>query len=864
MVDPTGGIASSGAANLAGSTIGWARNKVQAHRAINRAIRQSGLHPGTYSTTIVAWLKGGGVRHLGSGEAATSLTAAVRAKSGNSKHPSEETLGKLANNLRITLNELEQGTFKAALDTARHDATIAAIKRMHNDVVETDINNFAVVRTGTEIAEWVHSPNHWRTLCSHLTDGQHPKYGKREHDEVLDGRLYIAAAAESDIWESAVILAGPSKSGKTRSLLEAIARFVDDYPLVKVVQPLPNKLHAALAIANKYGLSPNQPGTVNVILIDDLQFVPDRTAITGQSTLLDQLDSSQPWPRLLEWTLTPTREIVIVAATTWPSLTTTLDQASRSSSAEAIADQFERRWLTINDTWTATEFNELDAAFRTALSDEFGEERRVASTSAGKPIVQRRLTNLSAYNDASNPNLELDTLRRAQMVKALLAFALRRHDPTKSDLLEMYRTLSLVTDGFEHAFQWATTSPLSGSWAIANETTSGGFRLADYLWEQAAERYSEELVRDNAFREGATAKELLGTAEGLYQLDQQLAVSLVLQHIANSDYVDETPIAWFSLGVSENDAGRVDEARDWYRKVIESEHRDQTPRAMINLGVIESDAGRVPEARDWYRKAIDSEHPDYAPKALYNLGVLVRDAGHFDEARIWFQNAIDSGHPDYAPKAMDNLGVLESIAGRFDEARMWFQSAIDSDHPDNAPTAMYNLGYLESDAGRFDEARTWYRKAIDSGHPDYAPQAMVNLGVFESGVGHLAEACRWYRRAIDSGHPDHALKAANALGVAYRDAGRFDGARAWFQKAIDSGHPEQATIAMINLGFLEYSADHTDAARKWWRKAADLGQPELAAQALNNLRALASQVEHMDPDNTRPHDAGTVDPTEDK
>ena len=269
------------------------------------------------------------------------------------------------------------------------------------------------------------------------------------------------------------------------------------------------------------------------------------------------------------------------------------------------------------------------------------------------------------------------------------------------------------------------------------------------------------------------------------------------------------------------------EARTWYTRAADAGHT----MAQYNLGVLLADRLDPPdlaEARTWYTRAAEAGHTS----ARYNLGMLLADRldpPDLPEARTWYTKAAEAGHTI----AQYNLGVL--LADRLDppepgEARTWYTKAAEAGHT----MAQYNLGVLLAD--RLDPpdlaaARTWYTHAAQAGHTG----AQYNLGVLLAtrlDPPDLAEARTWYTRAAEAGH----ISAQNNLGVLLAtllDPPDLAGARTWWTRAAEAGH----TGAQNNLGVLLATLlDPPDlaGARAWWTRAAEAGQPE-AREALAEL-----------------------------
>ena len=323
--------------------------------------------------------------------------------------------------------------------------------------------------------------------------------------------------------------------------------------------------------------------------------------------------------------------------------------------------------------------------------------------------------------------------------------------------------------------------------------------IPDHYWSMVLDRATPDDVA--AIGETAYTRNAIGPA---------IAAN---QKAADSGNTD----AMVNLGVllaDRLDPPDLDGAQAWYRRAADAGNTD----AMVNLGVLLADRLDPPDldgAQAWYRRAADAGNTD----AMVNLGVLLADRldpPDLDGAQAWYRRAADAGNTD----AMVNLGVL--LADRLDPpdldgAQAWYRRAADAGNTD----AMVNLGVLLADRldpPDLDGAQAWYRRAADAGNTD----AMVNLGVLLADrldPPDLDGAQAWYRRAADAGNTD-AMVNLGVLLADRLDPPDLDGAQAWYRRAADAGN----TDAMVNLGVLladRLDPPDLDGAQAWYRRADD-------------------------------------------
>ncbi len=246
-------------------------------------------------------------------------------------------------------------------------------------------------------------------------------------------------------------------------------------------------------------------------------------------------------------------------------------------------------------------------------------------------------------------------------------------------------------------------------------------------------------------------------------------------------------------------AGRLDEAQDLYRSVLQAEP-DQAD-ALNLLGVLVYEGGDAIEAIKLIRRAIAIN----AREAHYytNLGNALHAAARLDEAVTVYRQGI-ALDPDM-PKAHNNLGNVLLAQGKLPEALTSYRRALALD-PDYL-SALNNCGNALQAQGLWDEAVASYRRALMI-NPNFA-DALANLGNVLHIQGKLADAEQAMRRAIEI-EPDSAMTRSN-LGTLLKDLGRYEEAEESLKRAL-AIDPDYAP-AKINLATLLFL--HGDFGRAW-------------------------------------------------
>jgi tetratricopeptide (TPR) repeat protein len=246
-----------------------------------------------------------------------------------------------------------------------------------------------------------------------------------------------------------------------------------------------------------------------------------------------------------------------------------------------------------------------------------------------------------------------------------------------------------------------------------------------------------------------------------------------------------------------------------------------TIQEAFEIGIAHQQAGRLSEAAEIYRRIVAAE-PGYEP-AWYFLGTIAFDTGDAQAAANLFCRVVEL-KPDFAI-AHNDLGRAYRDLGRFALAAASFRRAAEL-QPDFVE-AHVHLGNVLNQVGKREEAIACYQRALQL-KPDQA-EVHGNLGVAYQGKGELDEAIVCYRRALEL-KADYADALSN-LGTAYQEKGEIEKARACFHRAIEL-KPDFAD-AYRNLGTAHQQAGELEAAIACYRRALALKPRD--AEAHDNL-----------------------------
>lgn len=225
-------------------------------------------------------------------------------------------------------------------------------------------------------------------------------------------------------------------------------------------------------------------------------------------------------------------------------------------------------------------------------------------------------------------------------------------------------------------------------------------------------------------------------------------------------------------GINLHEAGRIDEARTCFQKVL----RVDPAHAEANhlLGLMAYHSGKHAEAIAQIQKAL-AKRPASAVY-LNSIGAAFQGAGRHDEARSAFEQAVRI-QPRYA-EAQNNLGTCLYQSGKFTEAEQCYRKALEL--KPQFVDAHVNLGNVHHSLGRLDAAEESLRAALR-----LAPQnalAWNNLGNVLKTRERFQEATECYQNAI-RWDPNFAMAWGN-LGLVLQSQGRWEGALEAFDRSF--------------------------------------------------------------------------------
>ncbi|MFI6959647.1 tetratricopeptide repeat protein, partial [Nocardia sp. NPDC050408] len=457
--------------------------------------------------------------------------------------------------------------------------------------------------------------------------GTEDQYVARTHHDV-DIRLAAALAGDR-----LVLVSGPSKAGKTRTLFEAVRA---ELPNARVVVPTPQTL-ALLPDCVEF----TEGGDPLVVWLEDLH-----RFLTGEALT----------PALLA-RLTARRARTLVAAT----LRDEARDRLRASTAELTHETRVLLQEAIEIALAPTSESPSEQAAAGAAYPSLNLARYgLAEALAGAPELLRR------YDDArfSNPVVYAVTQVAVDWTR------IGRDDPIPEPTLaalalatveELRPDLDITTADVETAIRTARTPPAGAGRVAALLTTrlpdrSRSYRAFDYLVaaDDGQQHRTPRPIPSDIWRtatEGAETSILVNVGNTAFIRHQVHEAETLYRRVGTGNI-----FAMHFLGFLLQQRGEIAEAETWYRKAVDAGNFN----AIYFLGRLLEERGEIAEAETWYRRGIDAGESN----AMYSLGRLLQQRGEIAEAETWYRRGIDAGESN----AMYSLGRLLQQRGEIAEA----------------------------------------------------------------------------------------------------------------------------------------------------------------------------------------------------
>ncbi len=453
-----------------------------------------------------------------------------------------------------------------------------------------------------------------------LLGGQRPEYVERSKDAELREALSAAVTGRGP---RVVVVRGPSKVGKSRSLFEALLRSVGDDWSPVLVAPVDGEAVTAI-------LTPGEDPTVDagqaVLWLDDLE---------------PFLNSGVTLRTLNEWNAVADGRVVVATyggkgssrvADEWGSaLTSTAQEVLQHAAVVTLAET------------TGGEVEGLRS--RLGSRDMAAVERHgLAAFLVAGPLLEGKL------NDRRHDPGEPESPEGVACVHAVVDWArCGRTDPIPIPVLrELWASRCPAADKatFDDALRWAI-KPVAGSIALVTKVADG-IEPFDYVVRLVTQDPEVSAPTDEYWDAAIDTAEndiALVVGERAYEQDRLEFAVQAFRKAERSDVSQTAAIGGYNTGVVLGVLGRSDEAIAVYDGVVvrfgddtEPAVRERVAMALFNKGVRLGGLGRSDEEIAVYDGVVARFGDDTEPAvrervagALFNKGVRLGVLGRSDE-----------------------------------------------------------------------------------------------------------------------------------------------------------------------------------------------------------------------------------------
>ena len=231
-----------------------------------------------------------------------------------------------------------------------------------------------------------------------------------------------------------------------------------------------------------------------------------------------------------------------------------------------------------------------------------------------------------------------------------------------------------------------------------------------------------------------------------------------------------------TIAVHHHQSGRLDEAGDYYRRVLEGEPGNAN--ALHLYGLLAHERGDIPTALARIGRAV-ALNPQSA-LFCFNLGLVQGDGGDLEGAAGSYRQAI-ALKPDFAD-AHNNLGLVHQKQGNGPLAVGCFEAAAAS-QPDHVE-ALVNLGKARRDQARPADALSCFEQALKL-RPGLA-EAHFWVGKCYEDRGAWTDAIAAYGRALEL--KPGLIEARNNLATSLLALGDYGAAQETFHQVMEVRH----------------------------------------------------------------------------
>lgn len=628
-----------------------------------------------------------------------------------------------------------------------------------------------------------------------LPGGEVPAYLPRDVDRRLDDAL--AQALDGDgRWM--VVLCGPSKVGKSRSLYEALRR--RDLKNGDLLLVTPTDGEAVRSLLNPAEARAREVATRAVVWLDDLE------TYAAEGVGLSFLQEGH-------------RRSSVVFAATYGGKGSERTRELGDADLAVLTDTLLQHANQVSMGATSPhELQRLPADVSRRTLREIERHGLPAVMVAGPSLERKLMTQRHTIGDPEAPE-------GAAVARAVIDWArCGRTDPIPDETLRklwpyyLPAGVEAAEDRFASGLEWALR-PVSGTISLVQQVK--GYLPFDYVVRFVTESDNPPPPQEATWYEAirsANPRQALGVGIQVDALGvrEDLAIT-VMRTVSESSESEIAGIAAFNLGVLLERRGELEDAEVAFRRADELGDGSGSN----NLGTLLKKRGEVAEAEAAFRRA--EERGSHA--GANNLGVILEQRGDLDGAQELYERADEDG----SARGASNLGVLLEESERPEEAMSAYRRASER----GFGAGSFNLCLLLESLGDEEGSDAALRRADEQGDVD----AAFNLGLKLLDQDELKGAEAAFRRASERGD----ARGTYNLGVMLKERGETAGAEAAFRLGDEEGDAGCA----YNLGFLLWEQDDLEGAEAALRRSDQRGNPEAAA-ALAEVIAVNGTLDQVE------------------
>ena len=162
-------------------------------------------------------------------------------------------------------------------------------------------------------------------------------------------------------------------------------------------------------------------------------------------------------------------------------------------------------------------------------------------------------------------------------------------------------------------------------------------------------------------------------------------------------------------------------------KLIKEEYREKEEK-YFELGAIYHEQGKLKQAEEMFKRVIEINHNNYG--AYIEIGCIYHEQGNFKEAEEMFKRVIEINPNNY--EAHTDLGWIYEQWGRFKEAENMLRKAIEINPNDYK--AYLGLGRVYQEQGKLKQAEEMFKRVIEINHNNYGAYIDIGFIYHEQGV----------------------------------------------------------------------------------------------------------------------------------